>query len=333
MPLARDIVDSMQKKSNQPRQHHYLPRFYLEGFCDPVWQEREGKGVIWVYEKGKPIRSSTPDREARERDFYAFEVDGVRNVEAEEQLSRVEQEAAPIIKRLHEIGHTLTAIEKAWLALFAGTMYTRTPAGRKRLETVIGPAVSRLLKTAANDPDEFRALCGDVNPAATASVNLEEVREDILEGRGGSIARQPGFSLASVLHAGQMVGDALQSFDWQMLYASDSEFFVTSDSPIVTTLEEDQKTVRFTTGFEAPGADVFFPLGKDVCLRMRKGIEPGPAVLPDRGVRYLNKMTMICAHQRVYAGERSTKLQALFNKRGCEVSIADFQPMWKGKPI
>lgn len=74
-------------------------------------------------------------------------------------------------------------------------------------------------------------------------------------------------------------------------------------------------------------------LNKTVCLRMKKGIEPGPCRVPNRGVRYFNKATMICTYRRAYAAERSVKLQTLFNKRGCEVPIESVQVTWKGKAI
>ncbi len=324
----------MNPMPSQPRQHHYLPRFYLDGFCDPLVLDRERKRVIWVYEKGKSARCSTAHSEAREHDYYAFQENGVKNLQAEQWLATVERNVAPIVKRLRDVGYVLTPPEKEWVAIFVGTMHTRTPAGRTLLDTRVGPAASRAIKEAAKDLDEFRSLCESINMPVPPEIDLEEVRNEILEGRGDIISERPDFKLASLIHVGRMEAEVLLGLDWQIVYADGSEFFLTSDNPVVSALwGQEGGIARFHMGFDVSGVDIYFPLDRTMCLRMKRGIEPGPCWVPERGVRYFNKATMICARRRAYAAKRSVKLEKLFNKRGCSVPIESVQPMWKGKPI
>jgi hypothetical protein len=62
-----------------PRKHHYIPRFYLAGFASPGPKPR-----LWVYEKGRDPRKSTPKLEGCQRDFYTFEENGEKNFEFEQ---------------------------------------------------------------------------------------------------------------------------------------------------------------------------------------------------------------------------------------------------------
>ena len=324
----------MHSKRSQPRQHHYLPRFYLDGFCDPAVLGREGKSVIWVYEKGKSVRRSIPGKEARERDFYALEKDGARDIQVEEWLGTVEQHVAPVIRRLRDVRYELSPAEREWVAVFVGTMHMRTPAGRKLMETRVGPAASRAIKEAAKDLDAFRSLFQSISIPVDPDFDLEDVRKGILEGRGDIISERLDFKLASMIHVGRMEAEMLLGFDWQVVHADGSEFFLTSDNPVVSALwEQEGGMTYFHMGFDVPGVDIFFPLDRTLCLRMKKGIEPGPCRVPDRGVRYFNKATVICAHRRAYAAKQSVKLEKLFNRHGGKVPIESVQPMWKGKPI
>jgi Protein of unknown function (DUF4238) len=67
---------------NAPRAHHYLPVFYLKGFTSPY------AGRLSVYEKGKPLRKSTPVNEAHRRDLYSFEDEQGHHRDFEKQLSK-----------------------------------------------------------------------------------------------------------------------------------------------------------------------------------------------------------------------------------------------------
>jgi hypothetical protein len=50
------------------KRHHYIPRFYLEGFVDPL-----NKPYIWVYEKGNPnIIKATAENVAVRKHYYSF---------------------------------------------------------------------------------------------------------------------------------------------------------------------------------------------------------------------------------------------------------------------
>lgn len=322
----------MPRKTNQPRQQHYVPRFYLEGFCDPVLWERDRKHVLWVYEKSKSVRRSTPQNEATIRDFYTLtNTGGERDLRFEGWLAGVEENTARIIRNLTD---PLGEEDRGWLALFVGTMFTRTPLGREILDTRVGPAADRFIVEAAQDPHKFRKLISDLRPPEDMEwVDVEEFRRAILDGRLDVLCQTIEHSLDSVVYVGAVCGEELLKMDWQLVFAHEEELFLTSDSPVAPVVWTSYDTAQFRTGFGAPGADIYFPLTSKVCLHMRKGIAPGTHIIRDRGVRYINKLTMRCAHKRIYAAERSDTLQTAFEKNGCQFPAEFFQPQWDGKPI
>lgn len=87
--------------SPQAKAQHYIPKFYLKDFTD-------NQGALWVYEKFKPLRKSTPKREAQRPDDYTHDEDGERDETAEDMFKKVESQVAPIIIKLANPHYVLT---------------------------------------------------------------------------------------------------------------------------------------------------------------------------------------------------------------------------------
>jgi len=256
---------------NEPRLHHYIPRFYLSGFADPDVLRREKKEIIWVYEREKQIRRSSPENEARQRDFYTFVKDGSRNVEVETWLGNLEDQVAPIIASLAKDRRSITETEKEWLALFIGTMQMRTPSGRYLSEMRIEPFVTRTMKEAAADAAKFRSFIEENFdlPDEDLGFDLEEVRQDILAGRGEELAARQDLKLLSIIEVGRKVAQVLFDMNWQAIYSENQELFLTSDDPVIGHMtNKETKREHFRMGVATPGVNVWFPLCHNVCLRI-----------------------------------------------------------------
>jgi hypothetical protein len=82
----------------EKKKHHYLPRFYLDGFTDPK------SNRLWVYEKGIPeIRSSSPTKEGCQRFYHAFFTDdGHRDTNTiENYFEQIETKTACLLVSIH----------------------------------------------------------------------------------------------------------------------------------------------------------------------------------------------------------------------------------------
>jgi hypothetical protein len=164
-------------------------------------------------------------------------------------------------------------------------------------------------------------------------VNIEEIRLRILEGRVGDICQTLEHSLDCIAYIGAMCAEELLKKDWQIVFAHEEEFFLTSDNPVVPVAWESQDKARFHAGFAAPGSDIYFPVTREACLHMRNDITPGTYVIRDRGVRYINNLIMKGADKRIYAAECSTAIQKAFDKNGCQFPAESFSPRWDGNMI
>jgi hypothetical protein len=98
---------------NEPKLHHYVPRFYLNNFRDPY-------GYLWVYDKQLDrLFRALPNRIAAENQFYRLPerlVGALDPLYIEKSLSDLESRACRIFSRLvAEIG-TLSAAEHLTLS-------------------------------------------------------------------------------------------------------------------------------------------------------------------------------------------------------------------------
>ncbi len=100
--------------SNQKRQH-YVPQFYLEFFVS-------GDGTFWVYDKeGGLPRKQTPINTAVESYFYSVDTPrGEKDNYVEDELSKVESTARPILAHWQSKGVRPEKPEILQIALFLG---------------------------------------------------------------------------------------------------------------------------------------------------------------------------------------------------------------------
>jgi hypothetical protein len=261
----------------EPRLQHYVPRFYLSGFADPDILRTEKKEVIWVYERGKQPRRSSPKSEARERDFYTYVNNGSRNADVEKRLAYLEQQVAPILARLAKDRRLIADSEKEWLALFIGTMQMRTPSGRYLSEARINPLVTQMMKEAAADPAKFRSFIEDTcELPRDEDFDLEKVRHDLLAGHGEALFARQDLNLLGIIEVGTLVAQVLLEMNWQTIYTDDDSPFLTSDDPVTTfVVNEQTNRLHLRMGVGSPGVNVWFPLCRSLCLRIIREGESG----------------------------------------------------------
>ena len=77
-----------------PKRHHFLPEFYLNGFARD--------GLLWLYDRDrKQYRRQTPHNTAIIGHYYAFEnQEGEKDYSVEKFLSVIEGKAKATIERL-----------------------------------------------------------------------------------------------------------------------------------------------------------------------------------------------------------------------------------------
>ena len=156
--------------SNDPKRHHYIPQFLLKNFLDD-------SDRFWVFDKKKgKLHQGTPRNTFVEKNLYRTLIfdHGNYSYEAEEELSRIESRAAPVIKKIIKCARNneypkLTLEHRDAWNRFYHTSCRRTPEFAKemlysdeRFDEVFHLVIKRLLLQQGLDPLDRQFL--DQNP-------------------------------------------------------------------------------------------------------------------------------------------------------------------------
>ena len=127
------------------KQHHYVPRFYLDRFADPA-------GRVWVFDKSTDSRfCARPEKLAKEGGFYEapfLHGSGIDPAFLEQELAGLEAEAASTISswiRLIETGSRIVQIsevDRQTIANYIAVQALRTSEQRVALSQAVGTKMS-----------------------------------------------------------------------------------------------------------------------------------------------------------------------------------------------
>lgn len=304
---------------SDPRLHHYIPRFYLERFADPQSTQSEKKAILWVYERGREIRKSTPEKEARQRDFYAFKDAGERQQDIENALATIESMVAPVLEKVADSDYFPEEEDRGVVATFIALMFTRVPSHREFTNREFGRFMTGWLQEDARNEEKFDTEYAKFQQEmGPPDLTAEEMRRFILDGDYEIEQKSAAFDLNLMMKASADIAPVIYGYGWQIWHAERGELFLTSDNPVVTSLPG-PGWMKFGLGFGIRGVEVVFPLGSTVCLFMKVGAKEGIVSVGNRSVRDINKRLIMCARRFLYGGEHSRKIAEVFERHGGQV--------------
>lgn len=303
-----------QISSTERKAQHYVPKFYLKGFTDR-------HGVLWVYERFRPIRKSKPKQEAHRPDYYTHVDTGVRDETAEEVLKSTESRVARVIRKLANPQYDLTPESAAQLKVFVAFMFVRVPIWRDYLNSLAGQLAKQRQLSIARDREGFHRTCSEVEKEMGRPFGLdcEELRQFILKGEFEIEQKSEAFNLGAMFTSAMGLLDVLRDFGYECLYAPGKALFMTSDSPVYTLRPDGRGEATIGMGFGWPGVEVYFPLNKRVCLRLKRDLQPRQRLIEEGHVGEINRLIMATATQYLYSSELYRRTARLFDERGCKV--------------
>lgn len=189
---------------NNPKNHHYVPRMYLEHFSG-----NQPKGQVWVYnlEKDSPF-SSSPEETGKIGYYYAKKnSDGSRDFSIERYLSQIEGASKKIYDKLLS-GQALGISERVIFSRFVAAGYLRSPYIRRRYAQTIANAVDILAQTISQDSGEV--------------LDVQKKNGAII------ISKEQTFSLFKYI---RHLSDTIFKTFWTVLIPKNG-YFITSDSPV-----------------------------------------------------------------------------------------------------
>jgi hypothetical protein len=154
---------------NEPRDHHFVPCFYLEGWCNS-----DGKLTVYSRPRGRVVtKELTPKYTGFERDLYSYT--GLPSPQAQSLetrfMARIDDAAAPVLKKLLNGGlPKLTGPERSDFTRFVMSLRARHPDAVARSKE---EGEQTLTNELDRDPQEYLAVKGN-HPAATLRDFLEQ---------------------------------------------------------------------------------------------------------------------------------------------------------------
>jgi hypothetical protein len=292
---------------SNPKRHHYLPQFYLDGFCH--------EGGLWVFDKEtRESRFQTPVNTGVKQYYYRFEYeDGEQSFEVEEFLSQVETRTAPVIDKLRR-QEDIDGEERGHLAFFLGTLLGRTPSAEKKHDKLIDALIRDRYKKRFPTPDslgQYLQENAEIAKSVGSDVNLDALW-GFIHGGAYHIDVHRNESIKAMLLLANDVAPAYFEMDWHVLRPTKTrKSFITGDTPVVHSFQEPPAFTEFEPCSLPRGVQVIAPLAHDCLLVIQndKG-EPGFGTLSDDWVRRFN-LTIAVAAERFVIGRDKALVESI----------------------
>lgn len=287
------------------KRHHYIPKFYLEGFVDP-----NNKPYIWVYEKGNTnVRKDKAKNIAFQKHYYSFTTkEGNKDSESlENALAKTEGQVAPILQKIRR-HKNLDSEGRDIFATFLALMMFRVPNFKRWLEDNRIEIVRQICELSSPNAWESMKPCVECSKKDTgekidiSNMSMEELRKLFSDDRY-DIKIHPELYLG-MLHPVYVEHFAKIFYDlrWVFYTATDDYKFVTSDNPLYSN----------DVSLRDRNLEVTCPISKDLAFFGAYDIEREGYIEADNNlVKEINCKIVASALRFVFSSQKSDELNKL----------------------
>jgi hypothetical protein len=246
-----------------PKRHHYISRFYLEGFTD-------GEGLLRVFDRTDGvIRPQQPKDTTVIGHFYTFfDEQDRRRFELENLFGIVETRACTALKALIS-GERLTRQQREYLSLFIAMTAIRTPSALEEARLVREKIHRAEMKLQVSSEQQAYSFVKNFLPPNTKEEKLRKFAADAYEMVSGdhfSVTVPQELARQMSLKQWAPAAEIIDNRDWTVVDAPDGHEYISSDSPVV--LAPLPGTDDQPLGFGSLHTHVLFPLSRKVALVM-----------------------------------------------------------------
>ena len=211
---------------NEPRRHHFFPRFHLEHFSP-------GERRVWVYDKRGQVapnpRLLSVETIALEVDLYADDADESPMRGVEQWLAQeIDGPAAQVFGKIRDAAPIMRA-DRVALARYLLSRDLRTPRARDFLLDIAQQELDAWYREWKADPVAIQA---SIAARSGVTFDLAELGE-MLEDFTGELHITKGFWLAFLIKHVAQGAARLLSYGWAPIYAEPGREFLASDAGIV----------------------------------------------------------------------------------------------------
>jgi hypothetical protein len=285
---------------SKPKRHHFVPRFYLEGFA------RDGK--LWLYDRErKQFRHGAPDKIAIICDYYTLTNEqGEKDCRIEEFLSVIEGKAKTVILKLEARGN-ISPEERLSLAHFIALLAVRIPRFDRDADEIADAACTHLIKHAVPTLAAAAELLKQHREGNKPADITPESMFDFIHKEKFSVKMKRNFAIDSMLGLALKSTLEVAMMDWLVVHANTQTSFITSDNPVGYIVPPElARAGEPVFGICSQKVTKIVPLSQRVALLMGKfGGGLGHASFDRDHVRDLNVTTAEQSHAYVYARDES----------------------------
>lgn len=294
------------------KRHHYIPKFYLDGFVDP-----HNEPYIWVYEKGneKIIKSTSKDIAVEKHYFSFLKPEGVRDSDTLENIiSVLESNTSSVFKNIME-GKSIREEDKIYFATFLAFMMVRVPNFRRNVENAAGELIKRISILQASNQEGFEAMIRqfEENTGKKINLSIEEFRKWILDGKY-NIKVNPQFSLAMIMSFVDELSHIFLGMKWTFIKSTEEYKFLTGDNPLFYCDPTHDPNSFYGVGLLNKNVEVTFPISKDLALFASWKGEGGYIQGKNKIVKEINRRTVLSTLRFVFSSEKSDTINKFIQK-------------------
>jgi hypothetical protein len=271
--------------------------------------------LLWVYDRNaRTYKRLHPRVVCSEKDLYSIRPENAARDRRVETLflSQVDGMGASAFSQI-QVGKTPTREVAEAISFFTALQFVRLPSVGKAVSAMHEKSADELMRISFANVE--RATQVLERYARETGKSLSASPESMVEAVQGkhvkAVATEMPF-LHNMLEQVVPLGKVIMELGWEILVASSQTGFITCDSPVVIVPRKGDRDA----GFKVPGAAKYFPLTRQLCLRLG---DPIPSFLyrnvDNEAVRIINQ-NIAANSERFIMGPTQVQLEDIVSSSG-----------------
>lgn len=282
--------------------HHYIPRFYLERFCNA------DTGLLSVYASDKVFKSK-PSMTGFQNNYYSL--DWISDDEAnalEDIFMKFESNACSGFNIINK-QELPDGQERYDLSIFIGLLLTRVPSRREIVRATLQAFIEKFIQESIAVNQKSRDEVSSILGLERNNPQYDNILDSFFDGLKVDVHNKA--SLPFVLH-GTKIGEILHTMRWQVFVNNTEYEFVTSDDPVLNLrINENQ----YGNGIGWKDSVLLFPLSpRQILVASWSNKKEGFFELKKDFVRKVNKEIIIRSYANIYASHINDNISKLVMK-------------------
>jgi hypothetical protein len=301
--------------------HHYIPQFYLRGFCTGAGRQAQ----VFVFDSGTKKKFTTLVRNiGSKRHFNKVEAVGVGPNHLEDSMSEIEAEIAPHLKQVIEAKAFPSPEHFNSIMNLIALLSVRNPRLRENMSDFHRDIAARIMSISVSSKDIWESQTKQMRDNGVhvkEGVTYEDMKRFHEEGNY-EIGINQTYLIGLELKMVEPVLEQLAQRSWCFAIAPKDHQFVTCDDPTVLSWNDSVKQPNpYSPGHALQNTIVMFTLSPELALvGLFEDLPERSDYLPDQ-VTALN--TAVARHSRnqIYArdGNFLLHLKDSSNVRGSDL--------------